>query len=74
MTHLPIINWLAAQNLARLPILLCQLSMNVSFGESDKNFDEYSTKAFLGKVNFSGIGIFHFFRERAHFASPLDIL
>ena len=27
------------------------------FGESDENFNEYSSKPFFGKVNFSGMGI-----------------
>ena len=31
--------------------------MNVPFGESDKNFDEYSPKVVLVKVNFSEMGI-----------------
>ena len=33
--------------------------MNVHFWESGKNFDEFSSKAFSGIVNYSGMGICH---------------
>ena len=46
--------------------------MNVSFREFDKSFDEYSSKAFLGKVKFSEMGICQkFVQSQVHEHLPI---